>query len=86
MGLYKVENIDNPNVCTIVVNPKEYFEKFRNKSINKKHKGVIKDTKGMSFEDYLTEYQKQIKKLNKKKNNSKRISGKKYRNENDSSQ
>ena len=52
MGLYKVENIDNPNVCTIVVNPKEYFEKFRNKSINKKHKGVIKDTKGMCFEDY----------------------------------
>ena len=52
MGLYKVEDIDNPNVCTIVVNPKEYFEKFRNKSINKKHKGVIKDTKGMCFEDY----------------------------------
>ena len=28
MGLYKVENIDNPNICTIAVNPKEYFEKF----------------------------------------------------------
>ena len=54
MGLYEVENIDNPNVCAIVVNPKEYFEKFRNKSINKKHKGVRKDTKGMCFEAYIS--------------------------------
>ena len=67
MGLYKVENIDNPNVCTIVVNPKEYFEKFRNKSINKKHKGVIKDTKECASKITLTEYEKQIKNLNKKK-------------------
>ena len=27
MGLYKIENISNANICAIVVNPKEYFEK-----------------------------------------------------------
>ena len=35
MGLYKVENIDNLNICTIAINPKECFEKFKNKKINK---------------------------------------------------
>ena len=52
MGLFEIENIDNPNICTIAVNPKEYFEKFRNRSINKKHKGVRKNTKGMDFDRY----------------------------------
>ena len=52
MGLFEIENIDNPNVCTIAVNPKEYFEKFKNKSVNKKHKGVKKGTPGMMFENY----------------------------------
>ena len=40
VGLYEVESIDNANVVTIVVNPKEYFEVFKNKAMNKKHKGV----------------------------------------------
>ena len=52
MGLYKIENIDNQNICTIATNPKEYFEKIKNRKINKKHKGVITDTEGMSFEAY----------------------------------
>ena len=52
MGLYEIENINNQNVCTIAVNPKEYFEKFKNKDINKKHKGVKKGTRGMMFENY----------------------------------
>ena len=30
MGLYEILNIDNPNICTIAINPKEYFEKFKN--------------------------------------------------------
>ena len=29
MRPYEVENIDNPNICTIAINPKEYFEKFK---------------------------------------------------------
>ena len=52
MGLYEIENIDNQNICTIAINPKEYFEKFKNRKINKKHKGVRRDTEGMSFEAY----------------------------------
>ena len=52
MGLFEIEHIDNPNVCTIAVNPKEYFEKFKNRDINKKHKGVKKGTRGMMFENY----------------------------------
>ena len=30
-GLYEVESIDNPNVVTIAVNPKEYIEIFKSK-------------------------------------------------------
>ena len=52
MGLYEIQNIDNPNICTIAINPKEYFEKFKNRKINKKHKGVRRDTPGMNFESY----------------------------------
>ena len=51
MGLYEIENIINQNICTIAVNPKKYFEKFKDRKINKKHKGVRKeDTQGMNFE------------------------------------
>ena len=52
MGLFEIENIDNQNICTIAVNPKEYFEKFKNRKINKKHKGVRRDTPVMCFESY----------------------------------
>ena len=52
MGLYEIENINNANVCTIAVNPKSYFEKLKNRSVNKKHKGVRRDTPGMNFESY----------------------------------
>ena len=52
MGLFEIENIDNQNICTIATNPKEYFEKFKNRAINKKHKGVRRDTPGMNFESY----------------------------------
>ena len=52
MGLFEIENIENANICTIAVNPKEYFEKFRDKNINKKHKGVRRNTKGMDFQRY----------------------------------
>ena len=43
MGPYKIENIDNQNICTIAINPREHFEKFKNRKINKKHKGVRRD-------------------------------------------
>ena len=52
MGLFEIENINNQNICTIAINPKEYFEKFKDRKINKKHKGVRKDTTGMNFVSY----------------------------------
>ena len=54
MGLFEIESIDNQNICTIAVNPKEYFEKFKDRNINKKHKGVRRDTVGMDFERYTS--------------------------------
>ena len=74
VGLFEIESIDNANVITISVNPKECFEKYRDKTVNKKHKGLKKDTPGMNFEAYsqricsLHEFctnQKPKKKLNK---------------------
>ena len=44
VGLYEIESIDNPNIVTIAVNLKKYFEKYWDKSFSKKHKGLKKDT------------------------------------------
>ena len=62
VGLFEIENIDKPNVITIALNPKEYYEHFSNHSDNKKHKGLKKSTPDMDFDSYsnrlsdLTEY------------------------------
>ena len=55
MGLYETESVDNLNICTIAINSKEYFEKFRDRTINKKHKGVRRDAPGMNFESYASQ-------------------------------
>ena len=52
VGLYEVEKINNTNILTIAINPKKYFEKFKDFSINKKHKGLKKITPGLDFEAY----------------------------------
>ena len=52
MGLFEIENINNQNICMIAINRKEYFKKFKDRKINKKHKCVRKDTAGMNFESY----------------------------------
>ena len=52
MGLHEIENINNQNICTIAINPKEFFEKFKDRKINKKHQRVRKDTQGMNFKSY----------------------------------
>ena len=54
VGLYEVESISNPNIITLAVNPKEYFEVFCSKEINKKHKGIKKNTPGMNFESFAS--------------------------------
>ena len=45
MDIYEVENIKNQDICTIAIHPKKHFEKFRNKLVNKKHKGAKKTQK-----------------------------------------
>ena len=50
--MYEVEHIDDPCYVTLAVNPKEYFEYFKSELINKKHKGIKKDARGMEFENY----------------------------------
>ena len=52
LGLYEVENIDNPCYVTLAVNPKEYFEFFSDNIVNKKHKGIKKGSKGMEYNNY----------------------------------
>ena len=52
LGLYEVENIDNPCYVTLAVNPKKYFEFFKSSASNKKHKRIKKGAKGMDYERY----------------------------------
>ena len=33
--------MDNANIVTVTMNPKEYFEKYHEKHIIKKHKGYL---------------------------------------------
>ena len=41
------------NVLTIPINLKEYFEKYKDFSVNKKHKGVNPpSSSGIDFEEY----------------------------------
>lgn len=42
VGIYEIESINNPCLITTVVNPKEYFEQFKNSDFNKKQKGIRK--------------------------------------------
>ena len=42
VGLYEIEIINNANLVTIAINPNEYFEKYKDYSINKNYKGVKK--------------------------------------------
>ena len=53
VGLYEVECISNPNIITVAINPKEYFEQHQDYSINKKAKGIRHDTEGMTLEAYI---------------------------------
>ena len=52
VGLFEIENIDKPNVITIALNPKEYYEHFNDHSDNKKHEELNKSARGMDFDSY----------------------------------
>ena len=47
-----IENIDDPCVVSVAVNPKEYFEQFESQVVNKIHKVLRKGAVGMEFEDF----------------------------------
>ena len=70
----------------IAVNPKDYFQEYRNRHWNKKHKGTKKNAGGMFFEVYASQimlfdqhettnktYQKMLQKRLQKKNGAMRI-------------
>ena len=52
LGLYEVEHVNDPCYITLAVNPKEYLELFKSDTINKKHKGIKKDSAGMDYKNY----------------------------------
>ena len=51
LGYSEIEHIDSPCILTIAANPKEYFEMFEDKGINKKHKGIKKGSSRLGFEN-----------------------------------
>ena len=75
-------------MITVAVNLKEYFEKYKNKNINKKHKGIKKGTAGMNFDAHakrimsLHEHET-VSKKKKEKKSSETIPGQKWHYEND---
>ena len=56
VGLFEIKNIENANVLTTTLNPKEYYERFVDHSGNKKHKGLKKSTPGMILIHILAAY------------------------------
>ena len=52
LGIFEIEHIDDPCHITIALNPKEYIEKFESDAINKKHRGIRKDTNAMDIASY----------------------------------
>ena len=52
LGYYETENIDNPYIRTLAVNPKECLEVFKDFRLNKKHKGIKKGSTGLGFENF----------------------------------
>ena len=67
VGLYEVESINNPNIITVAINPKEYFEQYKNCFINKKAKGIRRDTEGMTLDAYIDQLSPKDEQLNDKK-------------------
>ena len=52
LGLYEVENINDPCLVTLAINPKEYFEYFKKVKTLIKNKGIKKGSAGMDFKNY----------------------------------
>ena len=72
VGLFEIESINQANVTTIALNPKECYERFVDHSDDEKHKGLKKSTRSMNFDSYssrladLNEFSKEFFKKPKK--------------------
>ena len=55
LGYYEIENISDPCLLKLVVNPKEYLELLKSRYLNKKHKGIRKDHQGLDLKIFLRE-------------------------------
>ena len=86
VGLFEVENINRANVITIAINPKEYLEEFDDYSINKKHKGLKKGTRGMNFDAYCSKLETISEYFNYQVEPTKKIKQKRFQVINDSMQ
>ena len=53
LGYFEIEHIDDPCILTITCNPKEFFEMFVGRDINKKRNGIKKRSTGLGFESFL---------------------------------
>ena len=74
VGMYEVENINNKNISTLVINTKKYFEKYKNVLINEKHKGLKKNSPGIvlrHIQKDLLHYMKTISRVNQKNSSKK---------------
>ena len=58
---YEIENIDNPCIITLAVNPKEYLEMLKNLILNKKYKGIKKGSTGLGFENFVEKIKSLVK-------------------------
>ena len=67
LGLYEIENINDPCYVTLAVNPKEYFEYFESEKCNKKHKGIKKGVKGMEYQNHAKRIKALIENIQKTK-------------------
>ena len=86
VGLFEAENVNKANVITISVNPKEYLEEFEDLSINKKHKGIKKGTRGMTFDAYCPKLASITEFFNKQIKPTKKIEQKRFQIINDAMQ
>ena len=60
LGYYEIENIGNPCIITLAVNPKEYLEMFKDFKLNEKHKGIKKGLTGLGFENFSERMESQV--------------------------
>ena len=65
LGYYEIESIENTCQIVLAINPKEYYEKFRDLNANKKHKRMKKGSSEMEFENFANSKKFDYRKIEK---------------------